>query len=351
MTATFLSPAFQSLRTLYVGEYDRRTLKSKESSSMDALMTLIALLPDLEALEVVDEPSLRVSHLQSLPQQLKALDLAELHWCTHDLAQLLTSPNMSTLERLDIDRMRMDFEPSFLSVLRKACPCLSSVYIDFGVDRGGPYRYKSLAEEDTPTWPASLQRLTLRHLPLEDSQSARILFQSLVDAAPSLPSLRYLKIETHVNSPWRERRVFDSHWTDRMQRVFKRRPATGCPIAQSIQRGAQHKMDAARNVRQKAQYGSVSTRRSRRIASNEHEYSNMNRQAFSDSEDEAEVNETSEEDEYIHGQCHVVDIRIDNLRPRGPQLTEADFLDSEVSGDEDWTAENDLAAQQAEEAW
>jgi len=33
----------------------------------------------------------------------------------------------------------------------------------------------------------------------------------------------------------------------------------------------------------------------------------------------------------------VVDIRIDNQRPREEQYNESHFLDSEASGDEEWT--------------
>lgn len=42
----------------------------------------------------------------------------------------------------------------------------------------------------------------------------------------------------------------------------------------------------------------------------------------------------------IQGMCEVVDIRIDNLRPRETQATEADFLDDEIPGDADWNGED-----------
>ena len=40
--------------------------------------------------------------------------------------------------------------------------------------------------------------------------------------------------------------------------------------------------------------------------------------------------------EVIQGMCEIVEIRIDNLRPTELQVTEADFLDEEKSGDDDW---------------
>jgi hypothetical protein len=46
--------------------------------------------------------------------------------------------------------------------------------------------------------------------------------------------------------------------------------------------------------------------------------------------------------EIIQGMCEVVDVRIDNLRPRETQVTEADFLDEEAPGDGDWNGEDDF---------
>lgn len=43
--------------------------------------------------------------------------------------------------------------------------------------------------------------------------------------------------------------------------------------------------------------------------------------------------------EFIQGMCDIVEIRIDNLRPTENEFTEADFLDDERSGDEDWDGE------------
>ncbi len=48
-----------------------------------------------------------------------------------------------------------------------------------------------------------------------------------------------------------------------------------------------------------------------------------------------------QEVQFIQGMCHVVEIRIDNLRPTETQVTEADFLDSERSGDDEWVGDDD----------
>lgn len=47
--------------------------------------------------------------------------------------------------------------------------------------------------------------------------------------------------------------------------------------------------------------------------------------------------------EVIQGMCDVVSITIDNLRPTENQFVEADFLDSEPEGDEDWDGSEEAA--------
>lgn len=47
---------------------------------------------------------------------------------------------------------------------------------------------------------------------------------------------------------------------------------------------------------------------------------------------------------FIQGLCDVVDIRIDNQRPREEQFNESHFLDSEASGDEEWTEGAEIEA-------
>lgn len=53
-------------------------------------------------------------------------------------------------------------------------------------------------------------------------------------------------------------------------------------------------------------------------------------------------NGTGKSIEVIQGMCEVVDIRIDNLRPRETMFTEANFLDAEAPGDGDWNGEDDF---------
>ncbi|KAI6708279.1 hypothetical protein JHW43_009192 [Diplocarpon mali] len=64
---------------------------------------------------------------------------------------------------------------------------------------------------------------------------------------------------------------------------------------------------------------------------------------ISSSEDEEKRNASGKgkKREVIQGMCEKVEIRIDNLRPTENQVTEADFLDEEKSGDDDWNGDDD----------
>lgn len=64
--------------------------------------------------------------------------------------------------------------------------------------------------------------------------------------------------------------------------------------------------------------------------------------SYSDSDDEPLAERVSKNAEAIQGLCDVVFITIDNLRPTETQFVEADFLDSEPEGDEDWDGTEDV---------
>ena len=52
--------------------------------------------------------------------------------------------------------------------------------------------------------------------------------------------------------------------------------------------------------------------------------------------------QTDEKELYIQGMCDIVHVVIDNLRPMEEQLNESNFLDEEVSGDEDWVGDDSM---------
>lgn len=65
------------------------------------------------------------------------------------------------------------------------------------------------------------------------------------------------------------------------------------------------------------------------------------REENTDSQSAGESESKGDEKEVIQGMCEIVEVRIDNLRPTENQVTEADFLDEEQSGDDDWDGDQD----------
>jgi hypothetical protein len=54
---------------------------------------------------------------------------------------------------------------------------------------------------------------------------------------------------------------------------------------------------------------------------------------------------------FVQGLCHVVEVAIDNQRPRENMFSERDFLDTERSGDEDWNEEAEIEFEDNRYAW
>ncbi|KAK6400111.1 mitochondrial splicing system protein [Elasticomyces elasticus] len=285
---------------------------------------------------------------------------------------------------------------SFLVKLRDLCPRLEVLRVDLryyservNSNDAEPLYDVLLGEGEVPTWPGGLRELEMVHLQRWQAEAAQGLFRSLVNAASDLPDLRRLVLHTHISIPWRQRVEVRDQWIDRLQRVYARRSVPpsahmgslrqfrefkkaqeeGWDVKATSGRAKLHDLDdedgdAEFTLGRRISHVAISPkvlgkhivvydesspekrptadaapaqniRRSRRVA----EASHSPPAVVDDSEDD-EVDEEAEEEDgeglYVQGLCNVVDIRIDNQRPRENQFTEGDFLDSEVSGDEDW---------------
>lgn len=61
--------------------------------------------------------------------------------------------------------------------------------------------------------------------------------------------------------------------------------------------------------------------------------------------------ESDRDEAFVQGMCERVDINIDNMRPSEMMFREDDFIDSEISGDEEWTGGNDVLSPPTRYAW
>ncbi|OJD31523.1 uncharacterized protein BKCO1_470001 [Diplodia corticola] len=264
-----------------------------------------------------------------------------------------------------------------------------------------------LKDDEIPSWPATLQIIELNQLRQWTSEAAENFFSSLLDSAEELPDLRRLVLKAILNIGWRDRATFRDKWIGRLQRVFLRKSSPPNPHFMSGKRwrmlkestlptpdnsptkvvrrlrhvavtprardkaplqptgedahsGDENPDDssapAARRLRPRravaTNSGADGTSTSPSLSPSEAEHSSL--------EEEGDQHPTSDDgggtaaasskdwkrspEKFIQGMCEVVDIRIDNLRPREEQFNENDFLDSEVSGDEDWNGEDNFVA-------
>jgi hypothetical protein len=203
----------------------------------------------------------------------------------------------------------------------------------------------------------------------------------LVESAESLPNLRRLVLQAHINISWRDRAAFRDQWIERLRRVYQSYPEDPDPKLASLKafrqwKDAQAAATAAKSRRslshveiivrkpslvsqtsQPPDDEPLAKRRARRVvkpptqlpppappaeakARGRRKRGRRDSDAISvASDDNTKVGEEwrTTPERFIQGMCTVVDVRIDNQRPREEQFNESHFLNSEASGDEEWT--------------
>lgn len=208
-----------------------------------------------------------------------------------------------------------------------------------------------------------------------------------MESAESLPDLRNLVLQAHINIAWRDRAAFRDQWIERLRRVYLRQddePDSNLaslkawqlykspqPASTSGSRVFSHVRITPRKPSATATSGeeegspdsdSRSKRRSKRLSDQAIiqaatpppqpepvQPKSKSRRKGGPRESEVSVASLDQEgsdrddwrdkpEKFIQGLCNIVDIKIDNQRPReDQQLNESHFLDSEASGDEEWT--------------
>lgn len=257
-----------------------------------------------------------------------------------------------------------------------------------------------LGLDEVPTWPSSLRTIDLQHLRKWGADSATNFFQSLIDSAAKLPYLRELRILAMVDMDWRQRADFRRTWAARFEKVFAWRgeaPNThlaslrayrewkekasgedaerndslldiaaddcgkdgkeGAEVIDESESESETDSDihvARCNIGRRPREPNTEAWNPKRLRSRAATATNYDE--TSDHEDgsdpdppklaadpPADTQPVEDEDEppFLQSRCHTVLCRIDNLRPREEMFDEADFLDEERSGDEEWDADAD----------
>jgi hypothetical protein len=402
MASVHEGKAFSSLERLIVCGFDVEDSPSATTTGDDGKEVILDMpwaigkLPSVKDLTFTSCNIVRDSFLNQLPGNLERLELVNC-WKVNGnmLSEYLAQKGAQLKELILSHNVTLDL--TFLTTLASSCPRLETLRVDghfyserIATNDADPEYEELLTSSDVPTWPTTLRHLSLLHLQKWSQEAGTNFFRSLVEGAPSLPDLRHLAIQAHINIPWRDRAGFRDMWTDRLQRVYLRRSQPPHAYHGSKRQFELWKevkaqndgddtpdvvIDAALNTN-RLSYIEISphkstgdtdvydsdaaaspaprappTRRSKRV-----KYSQASSEPESVSDNDSDS--VSEEEDgnstaqlFVQGLCRVVDVRIDNQRPRETMFSERDFLDSERSGDEDWTEEADIEFEDNRHAW
>lgn len=381
---------FVTLRSLRIAWYD-------VSMCIDEVLLAgaISALPNLKHLsfEVADLGNGDL--LPKLPRSLESLHISECACLTSDMLYSFLLTHGGNLRELVLD-YNQSLSLSFLVILAVACPQLRCLKMDLTFHSSfttfsdsNPNFETLLSHNQIPTWPRTLQSLELLHLRKWDATSAENLFASLISSAIELPDLRRLILKASIEIGWRDRAVFRDRWIGTMQKVFLRKstlpllpPGTGRSKEFQIPRGKppagghadgptalRFRLRGTRSNRpnyvEADEHEPIAERsnqrRSRRQTQQETDIqlllehrkareevasrmpihpNEMSRDDTASEIDDGLQSHRKSDEPAIQGMCDIVDIRIDNLRPAELQFLEKDFLDEEVSGDEDWVGDN-----------
>nr|POE93038.1 hypothetical protein CFP56_64145 [Quercus suber] len=348
----------------------------------------IALLPNLRDLTFISCDIVEKKFLLDLPLTVERLELTNCLEVHSDMILEYLKTSGAQLRELVLNS-NISLNWAFLSGLKSACSKLEVLKMDLRYysekDNSNDARplYDSLLTiTDVPTWPTTMRHLELVHPQKLPKDGAENLFRSLIDAAEELPDLRYIVLQAHINDvSWRDRIPFREEWVGRLERVFLRKSQPPSSYMGSLRQFRLWKQEAlpaadvsaskyassldeplmTRRMIQVAISPAESSshvndgyhalvnpprRRSLRVAENHNGLTSASGTPGPDSDSDEETADTDDDwrthtEKYIQGLCDVVDVRIDNQRPRENQFTEKDFLDEEVSGDEDWNENAD----------
>ena len=436
---------FRALRSLSIVEFNEKDWTE------DELANAISSLPHLKHLSFMASNIVNQQLLPLLPRQLEQLKIMRCSTISSDIIAPFLVTHGQDLQELILENNRR-LNLSFLPGIAISCPRLKVLRISLqsfctnpNHPNTNPQFAKLLLEDETPSWPRTLQNLELLHLRRWNLTTAERFFSSLAESSASLRDLRHLRIKASLEeSGWRDRVGFRDKWSSILEAVFLR-PSTSpnshftsisafhawksrtmvskgnlneehlnispLPVRHSRRTENMAKNDRFSHVEVKGNaprsitdsdspgYASLATvRRSTRLKQQgraspqaqsdagvsqcsqldkeHHETENVwpfikarglpvrlpshrrirPRKRESDysssSEDSAidddaggkpgsKAQDVGKRGFHIQGLCNVVHVVIDNLRPTNEQLDEDDFLDDEVSGDEDWNGDDD----------
>lgn len=328
--------AFQRLRHLRLVHVDDRT-REHPPSLETCLVAVIEQLPRLEHLEFIECSLVGKHSLPHLPSTLRSLTLTNCNRIFSPGIGAYLKSRGQQLRQLSLSHNR-HLNMSFITHLGEHCPNLERFKMDVSLHDWSSFHdnelhFKELlSDSEVPMWPETLQDIELIQLTKLSETAMESLFMSLVEAAPRLRDLRCLTISAILKIGWRDRATFRERWIHRLETTFLRRSAPPDPNLRSLRKRPLHSNQSviggelARPSSAGSEPSTPSKRQSVRLAQLKDSLSRSP--------------SPSPNEDIRQGMCDVVNIRIDNQRPTETQFNEGDFLDDELSGDEDWAGDD-----------
>ncbi|KZL88115.1 hypothetical protein CI238_04893 [Colletotrichum incanum] len=391
-------PSFTSLRKVKFVNYQLPSirldkdpgcnpeLQAEDERSVALLADSISVLENLEDLVFESSTIIGASLLSLLPAKLKRLELVN---CAEVIADdlgmfLVTKGNQ--LESLVLHHNR-SLNLGFLTVLGSACPHLKELRMNLQyfslletIDDTLPSYDTLLLPEQVPSWPTSLQLVHLENLRHWSFDAAEAFLQSFIDNARDLPKLRHVSIKAMLNISWRSRSEFRRSWQEKFEKVFLRQSAdpkphyalrkpltieTTSPLTVTKRKSKKPLAEPSRRSNRIVLHASSTSSRASSTSRGlrgpqrkpqsylEPDSDEFDSDSDVDMEDSAQDSKEDDADQstegqaaystaspgtFIQGMCTVVDINIDNQKPREHQYSMDDFLNDErdFESDGDW---------------
>ncbi|KAJ5390884.1 uncharacterized protein N7496_001952 [Penicillium cataractarum] len=330
--------AFQQLKHLRLVHVNCSGRTQEEIAALEpCLVAALRQLPRLEHLEFIECGIVGQFGLPYLPSNLRSLTLTNCHRVFSPNLEAYLESHGRQLRELSLSHNR-HLKMTFSTRLAEYCPNLERFKMDVSMHDWSSYRDSSLhfdellTSSEVPTWPETLREIELIQLTKLSETTVEGFFMSLVNAAPRLRDLRRLTITAILKIGWRDRATFRERWIRRLQTTFLRRSAPPDPNLRSLRKRPLYASqpladgESARPNSAGSEPSTPSKRQSVRLA--------QLKDSLSRSPSPAP------HEEIQRGMCNYVKIRIDNQRPTETQFNEADFLDDELSGDEDWAGDD-----------
>ncbi|KAF2744571.1 hypothetical protein M011DRAFT_488904 [Sporormia fimetaria CBS 119925] len=373
------------------GEVNERTQKDFGKA--------IDLLPNLQSLTLESSNISTMEFLSLLPTNLKRFRVMNSRELNSEVLQEFLATHGWHLEELTFNHCP-SLSLSFLVSLEDFCPHLQVLRMDLHLYSTlnivkkdvEPLYDELLSEKQIPTWPSSLRILDLDYLHKWTGAAASTFFTSLIDSAADLPHFQSISISAKVDVAYRERAKFRQHWERLFHKVFKHKGPDPSPHLASMSAYQEWKANSDHGSvdvtsiegsdTEKEERWSSRRLRSRKVACLKEESSNDDKDDDNESSDFSDNDNTDDviadvdtshdathtpsknlrnstysstttapqtttatptkKRTFIQGRCHKVELKIDNSRPVEVQYDEGDFMDDELSGDEEWTGDYEV---------